>query len=305
MEAYKGFNPDMTCREFQYKEGETYTEDKAELCNCGFHACEDPVDCFNYYDPAESVFHEVELGEVSSERESDTKVVAKKITIGEKVDIASMVKASIDFRFSKTTEEKGGHATGDSGAASATGNSGAASATGYRGAASATGYRGAASATGNRGAASATGNSGAASATGYSGAASATGDSGAASATGDRGAASATGDRGAASATGNSGAASATGYRGAASATGYRGAASATGYRGAASATGKAGIALAAGVECKAMGALGCWIVLTERVWDNVEGYYRIKEVRALEVDGVNIKPEVWYMLKDGKVIEV
>ena len=197
MKAYKGFNPDMTCRGFQYREGETYTEDKAELCNCGFHACEDPVDCFNYYDPSESVFHEVELDEVSSERESDTKVAAKKITIGAKVDIASMVKASIDFRFSKTTEEKGGHATGD------------------------------------------------------------------------------------------------------------RGAASATGDRGAASATGKAGIALAAGVKCKAMGALGCWIVLTERVWDDAEGYYRIKEVRALEVDGVNIKPEVWYMLKDGEVIEV
>ena len=269
MKAYKGFNPDMTCRGFQYKEGETYTEDKAELCNCGFHACEDPVNCFNYYDPAESVFHEVELDEVSSERESDTKVAAKKITIGAKVDFASMVKASIDFRFSKTTEEKGGHATGDSGAASATGERGAASATGYSGAASATGYSGAASATGYRGAASATGISGAASATGISGAASATGDSGAASATG------------------------------------YSGAASATGYSGAASATGKAGIALAAGVECKAMGALGCWIVLTERVWDNAEGYYRIKEVRALEVDGVNIKPEVWYMLKDGEVIEV
>ena len=206
MKAYKGFNPDMTCRGFQYKEGETYTEDKAELCNCGFHACEDPIDCFNYYDPAESVFHEVDLDDVSSERESDTKVAAKKITIGAKLDIASMVKASIDFRFSKTTEEKGGHATGKAGAASATGD---------------------------------------------------------------------------------------------------RGAASATGYRGAASATGKAGIALAAGEECKAMGALGCWIVLTERVWDDAEGYYRIKEVRALEVDGVNIKPEVWYMLEDGEVIEV
>ena len=242
MKAYKGFNPDMTCRGFQYKEGETYTEDKAELCNCGFHACEDPVNCFSYYNPAESVFHEVELDEVSSERESDTKVAAKKITIGAKVDIASIVKASIDFRFSKATEEKGGHATG------------------------------------------------------YSGAASATGDRGAASATGNSGAASATGDRGAASATGDSGAASATGYRGAASA---------TGYRGAASATGEAGIALAAGVECKAMGALGCWIVLTERVWEDAEGYYRIKEVRALEVDGVNIKPEVWYMLEDGEVIEV
>ena len=231
--AYKGFNPDMTCRGFQYKEGETYTEEKASLCNSGFHACEDPVDCFNYYNPAESVFHEVELDEVSTERDADSKVAAKKITIGAKIDIASMIKASIDFRFSKTTEEKGGHATGYSGAASATG------------------------------------------------------------------------DRGAASATGYSGAASATGYRGAASATGDSGAASATGYSGAASATGKAGIALAAGLECKAMGALGCWIVLTEREWDKDGNYYRIKEVRALEVDGVNIKPEVWYMLKDGEVIEV
>ena len=53
------------------------------------------------------------------------------------------------------------------------------------------------------------------------------------------------------------------------------------------------------------MGALGCWIVLTERVWDDEGNYYRIKEVRALEVDGVNIKPEVWYMLKDGEVVEV
>jgi len=296
MKAYKGFNPDMTCRGFQYKEGESYTEEKASLCNSGFHACEDPVDCFNYYNPAESVFHEVELDEVSDERDADSKVAAKKITIGAKIDIASMIKASIDFRFSKTTEEKGGHATGDSGAASATGYRGAASATGNRGAASAAGYRGAASAAGYRGAASATGNRGAASATG---------DRGAASATGNRGAASATGDRGAASATGDSGAASATGDSGAASATGDSGAASATGYRGAASATGKAGIALAAGLECKAMGALGCWIVLTEREWDNEGNYYRIKEVRALEVDGVNIKPEVWYMLKDGEVIEV
>ena len=278
MKAYKGFNPDMTCRGFQYKEGETYTEEKASLCNSGFHACEDPVDCFAYYDPAQSVFHEVELDDVDGTRDSDSKVAAKKIAIGAKIDFASMIKASIDFRFSKTTEEKGGQATGYRGAASATGDSGAASATGY---------------------------SGAASATGDSGAASATGDSGAASATGDSGAASATGYRGAASATGNRGAASATGNRGAASATGNRGAASATGDRGAASATGKAGIALAAGVECKAMGALGCWIVLTERVWDDEGHYYRIKEVRALEVDGVNIKPEVWYMLKDGEVVEV
>ena len=30
MKAYKGFNADMTCRGFQYKEGETYHEDIAD-----------------------------------------------------------------------------------------------------------------------------------------------------------------------------------------------------------------------------------------------------------------------------------
>ena len=37
--AYKGFNADMTCREFQYEEGKTYEfEGEPELCKCGFHA---------------------------------------------------------------------------------------------------------------------------------------------------------------------------------------------------------------------------------------------------------------------------
>ena len=184
MKAYKGFNRDMTCRGFQYEEGKTYETDKAELCKKGFHACEDAVDCFGYYTPGESEYHEVELEDVSEQRDSDSKVAAKKIRIGAKLSIAKMVEAAINFRFSKTTTKKEGTNDNDSGAASATG---------YRGAASATGYRGAASATGDSGAASATGYSGAASATGYSGAASATGDRGAASATGKAGVAVAAG----------------------------------------------------------------------------------------------------------------
>ena len=39
MKAYKGFNADMTCRGCQYKEGETYHEDIADLCHKGFHLC--------------------------------------------------------------------------------------------------------------------------------------------------------------------------------------------------------------------------------------------------------------------------
>ena len=132
----------------------------------------------------------------------------------------------------------------------------------------------------------------------------ATGNRGAASATGNQGAASATGDLGAASATGNRGAASATGYQGAASATGDLGAASATGDLGAASATGKAGVALAAGLECKAMGALGCAICGVERGEWNGESY-PIIAVKAAIVDGEKIKAGTWYQLKNGEFVEV
>ena len=105
-------------------------------------------------------------------------------------------------------------------------------------------------------------------------------------------------------ATGYQGAASATGDRGAASATGDRGAASATGYQGAASATGEAGVALAAGLECKAMGALGCAICCVERDDWNGETY-PIIAVKAAIVDGEKIKADTWYRLENGEFVEV
>ena len=143
-------------------------------------------------------------------------------------------------------------------------------------------------------------------ATGDQGAASATGDQGAASATGDQGAASATGFQGAASATGNRGAASATGDQGAASATGDQGAASATGFRGAASATGKACAAMACGIGGRVMGGIGCALFAVERgLYDCTLGTYPIASVAAGIVDGDNIKPGVWYVCKDGKLVEV
>lgn len=97
MKAYKGFNKDMTCRDFQYEEGKIYVTDGAKLCEKGFHACEDPLDCWDYYDLLGSEFHEVEIDDVSDERNGDSKIVVKKITIGAKLDICEMVKASVDY----------------------------------------------------------------------------------------------------------------------------------------------------------------------------------------------------------------
>ena len=152
MKAFKGFKKDLTCRGFQYEEGKEYHTERAECCEEGFHACEYPLDCFGYYNPAESVFHEVELSGNMDKKNDDTKVCATDIKIGARISIAGLVKAAIDFTMSKVNKEKESYeshgfasATGNCGASSATGNCGASSATGDYGASSATGYRGASS----------------------------------------------------------------------------------------------------------------------------------------------------------------
>ena len=174
METYKGFNKDMTARNgYQYEEGKEYEEEKAVACECGFHACEYPLDCFGYYSPANSVYHIVAQSGELSKNSSDTKVASTKIKIGAEISIAGLVKAAIEYTKERTKPEC--DATGDRGASSATGDRGASSATGDYGASSATGDYGASSATGYRGASSATGDYGASSATGKCGASSATG----------------------------------------------------------------------------------------------------------------------------------
>ncbi len=143
MRAFKGFNKDLTCRGYQYEEGKEFHTERAECCDTGFHACEYPLDCFGYYDPAHSVFHEVELSGEMDKSGDNTKVCATDIKIGARLSIAGLVKMAIDFTMSKVNKEAGSDER--HGFASATGNCGASSATGYKGASSATGYKGASS----------------------------------------------------------------------------------------------------------------------------------------------------------------
>ena len=159
MKAYKGFASDMTCRGFRYEEGKSYKTDNAKCCDTGFHACENPIDCFGYYAPGQSVYREVELGGLIDRSAEDTKVAATKIKIGARLDIPMLCKATFEYVRAKCTNkhnaEPGKPATaGDSGAATAgsfgaatAGNSGAATA-GSFGAATA-GYRGAATSRGS------------------------------------------------------------------------------------------------------------------------------------------------------------
>lgn len=126
MKAYKGFNKDMTCRGFQYEIGKTYETDKAELCSSGFHACENPLDCFGYYTPGSSRYCEVEIEGNGERNDDDSKVVGKKITIGAELTVPMLCKLHFEYVTSRC-KPANSRAAGDNESASA-GNSGSASA---------------------------------------------------------------------------------------------------------------------------------------------------------------------------------
>ena len=177
MKAYKGFDKELKCRDFQYEVGKEYEETKADLCSCGFHACENPLDVFNYYPPATSRYCEVEMDEVSPELRNDSKRCSKKIRIGVEIGIKGIVEAGVKFIMDKIDWENAKETnTGDWSAATNTGNRSAATNTGYQSAATNTGEQSAATNTGNQSAATNTGNRSAATNTGNQSAATNTGN---------------------------------------------------------------------------------------------------------------------------------
>ena len=311
MKAYKGFDENLKCRGFQYEIGKEYEEATASICNKGFHACEYPLDCFSYYEPAKSRFCEVDIAD-NGERRTDTKVCGTKIKIGAEIGIPGLVKATIEYVTERAKPSNRHHTTGSRSANSATGDWSANSATGYGSANSATGYGSANSATGYGSANSATGYGSANSATGSRSANSATGDWSANSATGDWSANSATGSRSANSATGDWSANSATGYGSANSATGSRSANSATGYGSANVSTGtecanngegERNVSVGWGKDNKCKGSVGSFLVLSE--WGDWDGNkYPFIGTTMVEVDGETIKADTYYSLVNGKVVE-
>ena len=175
MKLYKGFTKDLKCRDFQYEIGKEYHEETADLCRAGFHACENPLDTLRYYAPGSSRYCEVELDEVSDQRDSDTKRAAKKIKIGAEIGLKGVIGAGVKFIFEKCEDATEERASGERGNAAASGWSGNAAASGERGNAAASGERGNAAASGWSGNAAASGERGCAVSSGKYGSAEANG----------------------------------------------------------------------------------------------------------------------------------
>ena len=181
MKCFKGFDKDLKCRDFQYEIGKEYTEETADICNCGFHACEFPMDVFGYYPPSDSRYCEVELESNDQKSSDDSKRVGKKISVKAEIGIAGIIKAGVEYIKEQVNwENDAATNTGDYSAATNTGNKSAATNTGNKSAATNTGDYSAATNTGYNSAATNTGNYSAATNTGYQSAATNTGNKSAA-----------------------------------------------------------------------------------------------------------------------------
>ena len=269
MKAYKGFNKDMTCSPndvmFQYEEGKEYHEDNAELCKSGFHACENPLDCFRYYAPGESVYHEVELDELSDKKSDNSKICGKHIKIGARLSVAKICELHFEYVKSRTTSTQIGENN-----ASLSGGDGS-SLSGGDGSSLSGGDRSSLSG-GDR--SSLSGGYGSFLSGGYGSSLSGGYES---------------------SLSGGGGSSLSGGYESSLSG----GDGSSLSGRGSASG-GKNSIVSVRGNNVKAKGGIGSVLVIAEE-YDNS---YDIEEWKAEIVDGEKIKPNTWYKLKNGEFVE-
>lgn len=100
IKGYKGFDKDMKCRGLQYEIGKEMVEDKAELCDCGLHFCENPHDVFEYYGAGNgNRFAVAEATDVSDERGDDSKRVAKRLTVKAEISVFEICKIAVSTFF--------------------------------------------------------------------------------------------------------------------------------------------------------------------------------------------------------------
>lgn len=287
MKAYKGFDKNLKCRGFQYEIGKEYEEKEAIACKKGFHACENPLEVFNYYPPCNgSRYCEVEQSGEFSKLGADSKVASTKIRIGDELGLEGIIQAGISFVLDKTKwKDDTAINTDDQSVATNTKDRSIAINTGYHSAVTNIGDRSTTISTGSYSAATNTGDCSVAINTGHYSAAMNTGYRSVAMSIGDQSVAVNLGSRSTATSTGN------------------RSTVTNAGYHSAAEVGGGESVAMVTGYKSKAKAGLGSAIVIAERGDWNGETYPLIN-IRAAIVDGEKIKADTWYTLINGEFVE-
>ena len=151
--AYKAFDKNLQCRGFQFEVGQTYEHDgEVEACSSGFHACENPLDVWNYY-PLDSRYAVVELDGDVSRHGDDSKVAAARITISAEFTLSQIITDGVahlmDLCKAAFAIKPGADSSGDDSKLAASGNYSKLAASGYESQLAASGYESQLAASGN------------------------------------------------------------------------------------------------------------------------------------------------------------
>ena len=97
----------MRCRGFQYEVGKEYDMNgDIECCKRGFHACESPMEVWDYYDMLTSRFAEVEQsGKISAEGRT-TKICSSHIKIKAELKLADIINIGVEWLKDLTSPSK-------------------------------------------------------------------------------------------------------------------------------------------------------------------------------------------------------
>ena len=326
--AYKGFDKNLKCRDFQYEVGKEYEMDgDIKCCERGFHACESPLEVFDHYDMLNSRFAEVEQsGEIDKE-EDTTKVCSSKIKIKAELNLADIVKLGVEWikdvtspsKLKKETDlnDNGNNSAkiGSSGDYAKIGSSGYYAKIGSSGDYAKIGSSGDSAKIGSSGDYAKIGSSGGSAKIGSSGDYAKIGSSGDYAKIGSSGYSAQIGSSGDSAQIGSSGDYAKIGSSGDYAKIGSSGDSAKIGSSGDSAKIGSSGdyaqigstgnhsVVMAAGNNSIAKAKIGSWITLAE--WDCIDGVWIPICVKTEKVDGEHIKADTFYELIDGEFKEV
>ena len=107
MKAYKGFDKDFKCGDFQYEVGQFYTFDgKTSICHAGFHACVEPIDVLRFYCKPDTKYAVVDVEQTADishletvfrekHLRNESKIVGDQISIEKEITIDDLIQEQI------------------------------------------------------------------------------------------------------------------------------------------------------------------------------------------------------------------
>ena len=308
--AYKGFDKNLKCRDFQYEVGKEYEMDgDIKCCERGFHACESPLEVFDHYDMLTSRFAKVEQSGDIDKEENTTKVCSSKIKVKAELKLADIINLGVEWIKDVTSPSKLKKETdlNDNGNNSAKiGSSGDSAKIGSSGDYAKIGSSGDSAQIGSSGDYAKIGSSGDSAQIGSSGYYAQIGSSGDSAKIGSSGDSAKIGSSGDYAKIGSSGDSAQIGSSGDSAKIGSSGDSAKIGSSGdyaQIESTGKHSVVMAAGNNSIAKAKIGSWITLAE--WDCIDGVWIPICVKTEQVDGERIKADTFYKLVNGEFKEV